>query len=77
MRLLMGTQPFPEIQAAQYDSALRVSRYTLSHRVLDSRLDVLPNTVLGDLALRLGVVDLLVRDVDVFPSDVVLIVSLG
>jgi hypothetical protein len=42
----------------------------------DSRLDVAPDTALGDLALALGVVDLLVGDRDVLSSDVVLVGSL-
>ena len=39
-------------------------------------MDVAPDTALGDLALALGVVDLLVGDRDVLSSDVVLVGSL-
>lgn len=67
----MGTQPFPEIHAAQYDNALHVS----SGLMIDLRRDVVPDTPLGDLAWYARIGNLLIRDVYFSISDMVLQVS--
>lgn len=69
----MGTQPFPEIQAAQYERALMELSGSIG-RLDDSdlRRDVVSDTLVGDLSGNFGVCYLLIRDGHVLPSDVVL-----
>ena len=69
----MGTQPLPEIHAAQYDNALLRQRFHGTGE--NARRDIIAYALLGDFAGDFGVGDLLVRHGDVFPADVVLVIS--
>lgn len=69
----MGTQPFPEIQAAQYDSALLISADPVFAQGKHLRRYIVPYTLFCDLSRNLGVGELFIGNGDILPPDVVLI----
>lgn len=74
MRWLIGTQPLPEIQAAQYDKALKghVRRVLRRLNVEYSRRYVVSYTLLRNLSWHFRIRNLFVGDVNVLSPDVVL-----
>lgn len=68
----MGTQPFPEIQAAQYDSALLISLYPVFAQGKHLRRYIIPYTLFCDLSRDFGVGKLFVGNGDILSPDMVL-----